>query len=183
MSSMKYPRLWLGIALCVVAAAGGYALSVSTRPTTTTQPAADDATELFLDWLQVSPSQRSTIRQREPRFGQELKQLRETMQAQRQALAAALQDPQTPEQEIREKHEAAIAAGNAMERRVVDYLLTVRDHLTPEQQRRLAGLCAQGVTQGQWRWRHGQQGGGPGGGPGAGGGRGRGWGRNPDNDR
>jgi len=33
-------------------------------------------------------------------------------------------------------------------RRITDYLLSVRDHLTAEQQRRLFGMCAAGIREG-----------------------------------
>ena len=80
-------------------------------------------------------------------------------------LAAALDKPSSSDQEIRDRVEAAIAASNAIERRTTQYLLTIRQHLSSDQQKQLFGLAAQEVRRGA--------GGGPG--AGAGGGGGGGW--------
>jgi hypothetical protein len=117
-----------------------------------------------MDWLQVPADQREAIQQHDPEFAQKLKLLRDTLTAKRADLAATLDDPKSTDDGIRAKLEAVIAADASLERSVVDYVLTVRHHLTADQQQRLFGLCAEGVRQGSSA------------GPGLGFGRGRGFG-------
>ena len=146
----------------------------ATAPTTAS---AADGTGALMDWLAVPSTQRATILADDPRFDEDLDRLRAELTARRSEFAAVLEQTDASDEQIRQRSEAVLAASAALERRVVDHLLRVRDHLTLEQRRKLFGLCAEGIRQGQgWRWRHGQQsgaGGGPG--PGAGQGRGPGW--------
>jgi Spy/CpxP family protein refolding chaperone len=152
-------------ALALVVAAGAFA--ITRAATATSGPAAVQPTDALLDWLSVPPSQREQIRQHDPTFEADLATLRQNLSAARMALAAALEDSSSPDELITGRVEAVIAASNALERRVLRYVLSVREHLTAEQQQQLFALCAQGVRQGGgWRW--GQQQGGVGAGRGGG---------------
>lgn len=171
---MRTPAtLWV-VLISVLAGAGAYTATTAAR-SAATQP-ADAATDALMNWLGVPTTQRAQIAEHDPAFASDLRKLREELLARRADLAAALEKADTPAEAIQANVEAVLAANAAVERRATKYLLTVRDHLTPEQQRRLFGLCAQGLRQGQgMQWRHGQGGGGsPGRGLGPGGGRGKG---------
>jgi hypothetical protein len=174
-------KIILGMLAAALVGVGAYAASVATKPAPKPAQSSDAATAALMDWLQVPANQRSEIQLHDPAFAEDLKALRQTLAVKRADLAAALDDPNASDESIRAKLEALIAADANLERRAADYLLTVRHHLTKDQQRRLFALCAEGVRQGpNCPWRQGLpdgrgQGGqgrglGPGGGRGMGGG-------------
>ena len=167
-------RMLIGALLVLVGGLAGFGVTFAVRSARAqVQPVDRAATDAVLDWLQVPAEQREAIRAHDPAFGTELKRLREESAASRAALATALEDSDATHEQIRARSESGIAAAAALERRVTEHLLAIRDHLTPEQQKRLFGLCAEGVRQGRgWQWRHGQSGE-----PGKGMGMGRGMGR------
>lgn len=148
---MRTRKLLLALLLVVGAGIGAYAAGVATGPETVAP--SESATAALLDWLDVAPSQRAELQQHDPAFAAELNKLRQAVARKRNELASALDDPQSRDDEIRTKLEELIAANAGVERRVADYLLTVRDHLTKDQQRRLFGLCAEGIRQGGCGWR------------------------------
>jgi Spy/CpxP family protein refolding chaperone len=162
----------LVVLAALLAAVASFAVAYAQRSAATSRAAAGNpAGETLLNWLNVPAAAREQILARDPAFGDDLARLRNDLNQRRETLAAALEDPTSAPDVIRARVEAVIAASASLERRVTEYLLSVRDHLTPEQQKRLLSLCAQGVRQGSgWRWRHGQGGDGAGQGPGGGGG-------------
>jgi hypothetical protein len=161
-------RSWTGILLVACAVVAGYAAAVSTRSAPALTQSKDPATEALLAWLNASSEQHAELQSHDPAFAKDLQDLRSDLAARRAGLAAALEDTSTPEATVLQHTEETIRASAALERRVVKYLLAVRDHLTAAQQRRLFGLCAETVRQGGGghQWRHGQRGGGPSGGRG-----------------
>lgn len=177
MTARRVLAVVLITAAVVVAFAGTYAARV--RSTATTVPTTSAASvEPLLNWLGVPADQRVEIRNHDPRFAEDLARLRADLAGARDALASALENPQASDEEVRSRVEAALAANAAMERRVTDYVLAIRHHLTGDQQQRLLGLCAEGVRQGPGRGRHmgmgmGMGGGGGPRGPGRGAGRGQ----------
>lgn len=175
-------RRFILASLIVLSAAGGFALTYAARgPAAPTRPATNpSATELVLDWLEVPAEKRPAILAHDPAFAEDLARLRGDLQQRRQELAQALESPATPDAELRSRSEAIIAASGLLERRVTDHLLSIRQYLSADQQKRLFGLCAEGVRQGRgWRWRQ-QDGAGPGSGQGRGPGpHGRGMGFGP----
>ena len=137
-------------------------------------PVSTAATDPLFDWLGVSQSQRAGLAVQDAAFPEDLRKLRDTLATARATLATALENPATTDAEVQTYVEAVIAAGNASERRTMSYLLTVRHDLTADQQKKLFGLCAQGIREGRgFCWRQG----GPAAGPGAGYGPGRGMGQ------
>ena len=145
---MTIRKLTMVLLVAGLAGVGAYAAGVAARSTSApAQP--DSATEALLNWLCVPAEQRAEIQQHDPGFAADLKSLREAVGARRTELAGALDDPGASNETILGKLEGLLAANAAVERRVANYLLTVRHHLTPEQQRRLFGLCADGIRQGR----------------------------------
>ena len=156
---MTMQKTILGLLVAAIVGVGAYAASVATRPASNPAKPSDAATQALMDWLQVPANQRAEIQQHDPGFADNLKSLREALAAKRADLATTLDDPNAADETIRAKLEALIAADANLERRVADYLLAVRHHLTKDQQRRLFGLCAEGIRQGpNGAWRQGPDG-------------------------
>jgi len=159
------------MAAMVLVAAGSFAITLGQRAAaraprpdtgpTPTQTSDASPAETLLAWLDVPAPSRAAIVAHDPTFPQDLRRLREQLAARRNELAATLEQPDSSDELIRLRVEAVIAASADLERRVIDHLLSIRDHLTPQQQKRLLDLCAQGVRQrgghgpgpGGWRWR------------------------------
>lgn len=118
-------------------------------------------------WLNLDDAQKRQLRQLDPAFEQDLDRLQAELDDARSSLAAAFEDTTTTDESLRHCVEHTITLHNALERRVIEHLILVRSHLTPEQQKRLFSVAAEGVRKGCRRQRH--QGGG--GSPGAGCGR------------
>jgi hypothetical protein len=149
----------LSAVLVALAGLGAYTATVTTRSTSQPATSSDDATEALLSWLNASADQRSQLRQADAGFASELKQLKANVAANRAVLASLLEKPEATNDQIMVGLEKVIAANNALERRVAKYLLSVREHLTIEQQRRLLNLCAEEVRHGRgYQWGR-QQGG------------------------
>lgn len=134
------------LAAAVVIGAGAYAVTIAARSSRPT-PGADTATTALLDWANVSADQRELLRGKDPTFAQELTELRGQVTSRRAELASTLEKVEASDEEILQSVERVIEAENALERRVTRYLLNVREHLTPEQQRRLFCLCAERVRE------------------------------------
>ena len=105
--------------------------------------------------LKLDPERAKTIEACDPNFVDDLNTLRNDLEKARSLLAAAFEDENVADDEIRQRVEATIEAHNQLERRVAEYLIAVRDHLTPRQQRQLYGLCAEKVRECGKRWRRG----------------------------
>lgn len=165
-------------------AVGTFAGTVASRPASAPASSVDEATEALLTWLKASDAQRAELRGHDAGFAGDLKTLREDLATKRAGLAAVLENADALPQTVRARLDEVLTAQAAVERRVADYLLSVRSHLTADQRRQLFGLCAEGVRQGRgWQWGRRQHGdvasqpegrGRRGGGRGQGGG--RGWG-------
>jgi Spy/CpxP family protein refolding chaperone len=125
--------------------------SRATPPAVEPQPLPPLARQIGLD-----AEQARVLDAKDPQFAADLQALRDELEKARSELAAAFDDPNTTDDEIRRRIEAVIEAHNRVERRVGEYLITVRDQLTPEQQKRLFGLCAEKVRERGKRWRHGR---------------------------
>jgi len=105
-------------------------------------------------WLGLSPQQLRVVEHDDPHFAREAAELDAQLRHEQEKLAALLEAISTPDEQILEQLERVIAAHAALERRVARYVLKIRHHLSPDQQRRLLGLCASGVRKAagrQWR--------------------------------
>ncbi len=96
-------------------------------------------------WLELSKEQQDAIHKDDPTFWLDVLNQREQLIAERERLAKLLEDLQSTEKQITDQVDRMIALGNEIERRVTKRLLIIRRHLTPEQQKKLFGLCALGV--------------------------------------
>lgn len=152
---MTGARFLIILLIAGVTGVGAYTATVRTRPAASPPPADDTATEALLNWLGASAAQRAELRTHDATFATELKGLRTDLEAKRSEFVATLERADAPDEQIMERLEAVLAANNALERRVVRYLLSVRQHLTPEQQRKLFSLCAEEARHGR-RYRGGR---------------------------
>lgn len=158
--------------LVLVAVAG-----VSFGVTTAARQQSNNSVESVPEQLSLPREQWEAIQSHDATFGADLATLRGEARARRQDLCAALESSDISDGDIRAKAASLRDAENRVQERVLDHLLAIRQHLTPDQQRRLLNMCAQGMRQGRgggMRWGP-QDGSGPGrggGGPYRGGGRG-----------
>jgi hypothetical protein len=130
-------------------------------------------------WLGLSAEQTQAVEKADPSFEDDADRLTTALRAEREKLAALLDDPKSADDRVMEQVERVIDAHNGLERRVATHVLAIRPSLTVGQQKRLMGLCASGVRRAAGRqWQRGRglgRGTGRGrGGPGSGVGPGRG---------
>jgi Spy/CpxP family protein refolding chaperone len=164
------PTLLLGL-FSVGAGVGSYVATVTIGRGGAAVAAAstDTRPESHLTrWLSLTPEQLKLLQAEDATFDTDRRRLQEEQDAARDALVAALANEAASDEEIRSKIDRALDAHGRLERRVADYLLKVRKHLTPTQRQRLFAACAEHVRMGEGRGY---------GGPPEDGGRGRGRGR------
>jgi hypothetical protein len=121
-----------------------------------TQPAASNP---VVAWLGGSVNEQARIAGHDPTFDEDLRRLRGELESKRAALAELLENRDSTDAAVRDQVEAVIAANASLQRRVMEHVLALRDHLTPAQQQRLMNLCAASIREGPgWGWRHGKAG-------------------------
>ncbi len=173
---MTRSRVLAWAVVCVCGAAAGYLITMAAR--STAAPATrgpGSPTRALYTHLGLSAEAQQELRRDDPEFETDLQRLRAARDAARADLAALLEQSDASDEEIIAGLEQALQADNAMERRVMRFVLSVRHHLDAGQQRRLLDLAAEGVRRGhQYRWGRGGPDGGQGFGNGRGGGNGPG---------
>lgn len=123
---------------------GGFLGTVATRSQPTTAPAQTKSSPVAR-WLGLGQEEAKTLEDYDPQFAEDLETLRKQLDNARSALAAEFENEDATDEEIRGLVEVTIEAHNRLERRVAGYLIEVRRHLTPCQQKRLFGLAAKQV--------------------------------------
>ena len=106
-------------------------------------------------WLGLGAEKAAAIEAVDPQFSEDLLTLRGEVDDARAALITLFETPDVTDDELRAQIDAVIDAHNRVERRVADYLVSVRRYLTPAQQRKLFNLCADEVQQCRRRWQRG----------------------------
>jgi hypothetical protein len=158
---------------CVFAAIIGYAAARATGQETDL-PSSDVASQALATFLELDDEQAAKIAAHDPKFADDLVRLRQTLNTKREELALAMEDVNVSEEVMWSRLQEAFAADHALEQRVMEYLMAIRDHLTPTQQQKLFALAADGIRRGGGYCRSLL---GPGTGPGRGAGLGQGQGR------
>ena len=102
--------------------------------------------------LGLTDAQQQAADQKDPSFQADTQQLAQQIRQAHDELAQALQDPAIPDNQVSQALEKVIGLQTQLEQRAVEYVLSIRDQLTPAQQQQLMGL-----SQGGWRWRNGSQ--------------------------
>lgn len=127
--------------------------------------------------LELSTEQERIVNEADPSFPSDAANLAAKLDAEQEKLAGLLENPDSAREETMVQVETMMVAHNDLERRVAEHVLEVREHLTPDQRKKLMGLMAERVrvTQNRmqrcrWGWGRGGEGGGGRGGQGRGGG-------------
>ena len=97
--------------------------------------------------LQLTDEQLSIAAQQDPTFEDDVRRMQEQLLADRSALLSLLESKQDPNGHLTQLVEQLIVSHNALEKRLIDYVLTMRPYFTAEQQKRLMGLCRQSCQQ------------------------------------
>jgi Spy/CpxP family protein refolding chaperone len=94
--------------------------------------------------LTLTEAQQETIDQIAPDFEADCFNLMRQVRFAHMALSQTLQDANSADESIQEALESFIAARTAFEQHTIDYVISIRSLLTPDQQQRLIGLCRGG---------------------------------------
>ncbi|MBN1511142.1 MAG: periplasmic heavy metal sensor [Phycisphaerae bacterium] len=135
-----------GMTLMAVAAvvfAGAFLTTVGTTPT----PSTNTPMPPLARWLGVDAETAAIIHEQDPAFTEDVTALRRELDSARARLAELFENAEASDEQIRAAVDASIAAHNELERRVSEYLIAVRKHLTPDQQKKLFGLCANEIRE------------------------------------
>ncbi len=130
-----------GLSLMAVAAlvfTGAFLTTVGTTP----KPSTGASLPPLARRLGVDAETAAIIHAQDPAFTEDVTALRKKLDAARERLAELFETINASDEQIREAVDASINAHNELERRVSEYLIAVRKHLTPDQQKKLFGLCA-----------------------------------------
>jgi len=93
--------------------------------------------------LEMTDEQIALTAQKDPSFETEVHQLQNQVLQERQALCALLENEQTLNDQLIQQIEKLITVHNLLEKRLIRYVIIARTDFTPEQQKRLIGLCQQ----------------------------------------
>ena len=145
------------IVIVVVAAlcfGGSFISTVIIRAQEHSEPAQKVPSSLAAR-LELDANQLKLIAEHDPEFVTDVDALQAKLDSARESLASAFETEGITGEEIEVRFEAVLAIHYELERRVLKYVVAVRDHLTPRQRHRLLGLCAKNVREHGRRWRHG----------------------------
>jgi len=110
----------------------------------TRSPAADNvysAQVSMRNWLAFTDEQDKAIQQSDPDFDTEAAEFSLAFISERQQLARLLDASGSTDEQITTQVEKVIKANHALIRRVVTHILTIRKHLSPQQQQQFMQLC------------------------------------------
>ena len=106
---------------------------------------APSPVERLSDWLDLSAAQRDAVREADPSFETESATLTARLRDDRAQLAKLLVASDSADEAIRTQLERVIDTEVTLERRVSEFVLTIRGELTAEQRARLMGYIADGL--------------------------------------
>ena len=134
----RHLNLIITIILTLAAGIASFTITRGSAVTGTTAPENH-----MSNWLELSSAQNEAIQTSEPHFQQEAAELSEAFRQERQTLARLFDDAQSNDEQILAQVEKVISAHNELLRRVVGYILAVRNHLEANQKEKLLHLCGQ----------------------------------------
>lgn len=134
---MKYKNTVTIVLLCAVSA--GAAFLAGANKQAQPKPAGNPVSEI----LNLSGDQTQGIAKDDPTFDAEMKKLSENLEGERHKLLELLQAKEANADAVNGQLEKALAADAAMERRVINHLLVMRQHLDTTQSQQLMNLCDQ----------------------------------------
>ncbi len=131
------------MAVAVLVFAGAFLTTVAKTP----KVPADTPLPPLARWLGVDAETAAVIHAQDPAFTQDVATLRHELDAARAELAELFETISASDEQIRAAVDASISAHNKLERRVSEYLIAVRKHLSSDQQKRLFALCANEIRE------------------------------------
>jgi hypothetical protein len=149
---MNRSNMALLVAVMVCAAAGSFLATRVIGQPAAQPPTAEPLCEAvaggsnqashspLASWLRMTPGQARALAQGE--FSQEAGALNQGLENERTKLILLFETPGSSDEQILQQVERVIDAHDALERYVARYVVGLRHELTPQQQRRLMGLCA-----------------------------------------
>ncbi|HVT80194.1 MAG TPA: periplasmic heavy metal sensor [Phycisphaerae bacterium] len=137
---------WLLVGACAAAALLSYLVTSHAAPSAGTTPSAPALSR----WLDLTPAQQAQITTDDPSYEADVLVLRQKVASVRETLAGMLTENTSTDAVVMSQVDAVSAAENALQRRITQHILTMRQRLTPQQQANLMGLCA-GAMRGQGR--------------------------------
>ena len=148
------------LVLFVVSLVAGYGATYAWQREQRTEPVETptNPAEVLGGWLQLMPAQIEEINAADAGFPADRVRLEAELERERTALAVMFDDADASSEDILAQVERVIAAHDALERRVAQYLVAIRPHLSDAQRTQLFERCAEGVREASgYRWRHGQR--------------------------
>jgi len=139
-------RVLGAVFLVILLAAVSYgATRLVVRKTAAAGLSACPAFGVLQDYLGLTPEQRDKLASVDAQFAAVRPQLRSRVWETRDDLIATLQDPNSTRAQAVEKAREFCAAQQAIQINTVEYITELRQHLTPAQQQKLAGLVGRGM--------------------------------------
>ncbi len=109
-----------------------------------------DSSDAPADKLQLTAEQVAFAQDHDPDFSEDCARLKDEVGMACAALLAAFDDVELSDEDILSELDGLIEAHSGLERRVAQYVITIRPHLSPQQRQRLASL-----SRGGYRFRDG----------------------------
>ena len=91
--------------------------------------------------LRLDEGQVNILRDKDSGFEADSTRLRDILVAERAALLALFENPESTDEELLQQIDRLILAHSQIERRIAEHVLVLRPYLTVEQQKWLIGLC------------------------------------------
>lgn len=91
--------------------------------------------------LQMTEEQLAIAQEKDPTFEEDVRELQNQLFAERQGLLLLLVAGQNPNGQLADQFDRLINAYNALENRLITYVLVMRPYFTTEQQKQLVGMC------------------------------------------
>jgi Spy/CpxP family protein refolding chaperone len=136
---------WRLMGACVVVGLTAFLVTVKAMPTTGHAASNPAVPAPLSQWLDLSAAQQRKLANDDPTYDADWVALRDKVWAEREALATMMQAPNAKEAEVLTQVDRVSAAENALQRRITQHVLRLRQGLTTQQQLNLMGLCANAV--------------------------------------
>lgn len=105
---------------------------------------------LSLEQMDLSEKQRSELERITAEYSAQVARMREELLERRLEVETLLRGPDAKEGVIRAKAAELVRAHNRLQERMIEYQLSIRSLLTPEQLKRWCTLMGPGPGQGRW---------------------------------
>ncbi len=133
------------VGLLVLIAAVSFGATRLAVRTTQVRPQTCQALAALEDYLAVTPDQKKALAGIDVQFETQRPLLRDRVWQTRDDLIAVLEDPNSTRAQAVEKTRQFCAAQQAMQLNTVEYMVELRQHLTPAQRQKLTGLVGRGM--------------------------------------